>query len=228
MTKEQNKDVEVGISEKLPVSKTSVTIEREGKGCATIMMYSSVFIFIDVIRQVATYGMMYFNSGSYPVPQTQLVFSAELLKFAIFLGLLVVKRRLRDISISFLYLVPSLTYAINNNIYFLAMHYTTPPVWSILLQLRTIFLAMIYRLYFKRQFSSMQYAGVGLLIVSIALSNLSAAQSQSANARHNEMMTLVLAIIGSAIGAFGPVFTEVRYVSVKFFFARKLVSEIVW
>ena len=202
--------INIDAEEKHLVINSKVTIEREGKGCSSILLYSSIFIFIDVIRQVATYGMMYFNAQSYPVPQTQLVFSAELLKFAIFSALILVKNRMHDIKISFLYLIPSLAYAVNNNIYFLAMHYTTPPVWSILLQLRTVFLALIYRLYFKRHFSMCQYSGIGLLIASIALSNLSDAQNKSSSDNsHNEMMTLLLAVVGSAIGAFGPVFTEV-------------------
>ena len=59
-------------------------------------------------------------------------------------------------SISAWYAIPSLIYAFNNNIYYFALHYATPPVWNIIIQLRIIFTAFTYKFIFKRAMTSVQ------------------------------------------------------------------------
>ena len=61
-----------------------------------------------------------------------------------------------QMTISAWYAIPSLIYAFNNNIYYFALHYATPPVWNIIIQLRIIFTAFTYKFIFRRAMTSVQ------------------------------------------------------------------------
>ena len=189
-----------------------LTIERENKDCKFLLILSSAYITLDVFRLTAAYGLKYFNGDAYPVPQTVIIFSAEILKSVLMLIIMSISKELCNVRISLLYLIPSITYAVNNNIGLYALNYTTPPVWNVLLQMRTLFMALIYRMYFKRTFSSIQYIGLLLLMIAIAMANFQNNENKSETSAfisYNTFMTIVLAIAASALGALGPVFTEV-------------------
>lgn len=197
---------------KLPSLKGEVTIERENKGCKSLVLLSSVYIVIDVLRQTSAYGMKYFNNDTYPLPQTQLIMLTEVLKMALMLVVMCATKQLRNVRISLLYLIPSVTYAINNNIGYYALHYTTPPVWNVLTQMRTVFMALIYRVYFKRVFTYSQYAGLLLLVIVIGMANVGRGNESietTSLVSHSMLIALCLSLAASALGALGPVFTEV-------------------
>ncbi|KAK2146987.1 hypothetical protein LSH36_575g02051 [Paralvinella palmiformis] len=155
----------------------NLNIERESHGCANIAFYSTIFIGVDILRQVTGYGLKYFNNDVYPIPQTFLVFFCEFAKLLVFFSRLAWSRSLRDVSLSFRYLVPSTLYAINNNIYFLALYYTTPPMWNILMQGRIICTALVYRGVFKKTFSGVQWLALFIMMIAIVLTQFSHAES---------------------------------------------------
>lgn len=122
--------------------KRNETLERESLGCCGLVFYSSVFLMLDVWKQVASYGMKYFNNNVYPIPQTKIVAITEVLKFIVFLTFVIFTGKLKNFKVSLWYAVPSIIYAVNNNIYYYALHFATPPVWNILIQLRMVLTAV--------------------------------------------------------------------------------------
>ena len=74
----------------------------------------------EIGKQVSNYSINYYNGGSYPLPQTLLVVLLEVLK----LSGTVIRMRCRtpsfdkpSVKASFKFLLPSVIYAVNNNIY---------------------------------------------------------------------------------------------------------------
>ena len=78
-------------------------------------------------------------------PQTLIVFATELLKLFIMAVQMINDGSIRKISLTLLFAIPSAIYAINNNLFLYAFHFTSPAVWSILTQSRVIITAVIYR-----------------------------------------------------------------------------------
>ena len=175
-----------------------------------IFVFSSLFIVMDVWRQVTGYGMKYYNEGQYPVPQTGLVAVTEILKCFIFTVKLCISGTLCSCKISFKFLVPSVCYAINNNMFFLAMYYTTPPIWNILCQMRVIFTAIVYKFVFKKSFTSLQWVAMILLMTVIVMAKFSGGPSDI-ESQSSMFIPLIMAVVASVIAALGPVYTEVCY-----------------
>ena len=74
----------------------------------------------EIGKQVSNYAINYYNSGTYPLPQTLLVMLSEVLKLlGTFLRMKCQAPSLDKASVkaSFKYLLPGVIYAVNNNIY---------------------------------------------------------------------------------------------------------------
>ena len=59
-----------------------------------------------------------------------------------------------------------------NNIYFYAITLISPPIWMILISLKTVFSACIYKFYLGRSTTNMQILGALLIVLSVAVTNL--------------------------------------------------------
>ena len=70
------------------------------------------------------------------------------------------------------YVAPSLIYALQNNIYFYAITLISPPIWMILISLKTVFSACIYKFYLGRSTTNMQIFGAVLIVLSVAVTKL--------------------------------------------------------
>ena len=194
-------------SQYFPTAVNNKTLAREAEGCSHILFHTSTFIVIDVCRQVAGYGMKYYNHDQFPVEPTEVVAISEIIKVVIFFCKLVLEGSFSSLKLSRLYILPSLLYAINSNIYFAAMHYTTPPFWNILLQLRVIFTAIMYRVVFRRTIRPMQWFALTLLMSSIFLSKFSS--SNHLLGTEDLSVAVSLSIVASLIASMGPLYTEV-------------------
>ena len=192
-----------------PNPASNKTLARETEGCSHILFHTSTFIVIDVCRQVAGYGMKYYNVDQFPVEPTEVVAISEIIKVVIFFVKLLVEGGFSSVKLSRLYILPSLLYAINSNIYFAAMHYTTPPFWNILLQLRVIFTAIMYRVVFRRTISPLQWFALTLLMSSIFLSKFSS--SHQLIGAEDLSVAISLSIVASLIASLGPLYTEVSH-----------------
>ncbi len=51
----------------------------------------------------------------------------------------------QSLKASFKFLLPSVLYAINNNVYFFGLKLVAPPVWMILTSSRTVVTASVYK-----------------------------------------------------------------------------------
>ena len=105
-------------------------------------------MFCEVGKQVSSYSVQYYNGGTYPVPQTMLVLLGEIIKLFTTLA----RTGCAPPSIDFIslrqsvkFLIPSIFYAVNNNIYFIGLMYVPPPIWIILCSFRTVITATVYK-----------------------------------------------------------------------------------
>ena len=101
--------MEIRLTAKASIAKVSVNNTSSYKNIA-----------LEVGKSVSNYSINYYNGGQYPIPHTILVFLFEFLKFcANFLRMHCTLPTLTENSIqnSFKFVVPSLVYAVNNNIY---------------------------------------------------------------------------------------------------------------
>ena len=105
-------------------------------------------MFCEVGKQVSSYSVQYYNGGTYPVPQTMLVFLGEIIK----LSTTIARTGCDPPSIDFIslkqsvkFIIPSIFYAVNNNIYFIGLMYVPPPIWIILCSFRTVITATVYK-----------------------------------------------------------------------------------
>ena len=102
----------------------------------------------EVVKQVSNYSIQYYNGGKYPLPQTMLVTIIEIIKLVATivrsccnfpsLDLITLRSSLK-------FLLPSLLYTVNNNIYFAGLILVPPPIWIILLSFRTFITATLYK-----------------------------------------------------------------------------------
>ena len=196
-----------------PLVITNATLERESLGCANLVFYIFVFIHLDVLNQILTYDMKYINHNLYPVPQTSIVFATEVLKFLCSVAMVTWTsgfRTIAKVQFTLWYSIPSICYAINNNIHYYALNFSTPPVWNILGQLRLVFTALTYRLFFKRTMTTAQWLGLALLLVAVVLANFTGVHS--ALGRGDTLPVLLcLAALGSSVAVIGSFTTEARY-----------------
>ena len=184
------------------------TLERESRGWTALVVYSTLFICLDLWKQVTSYGIKYYNNDQYALPQTLVVGITEILKLVLSFLLLLYQGLLKDVSFTWLFAVPAVIYAINNNVYLYALHYTTPPVWNILIQLRIIFTALVYRFWFKRNVTRLQWAALLMLVSAIVLTHSS--EGKTSVESGNLLFAILLATAGSALSTVGTVYTEVR------------------
>lgn len=95
----------------------------------------------------------YKNDGKYPLDQTALVAIVEFIKLSIvaFMYLVQCKRNSSSgisnppFKFSIKFVVPSLLYTVNNNLYYLALTLVAPPIWMIIIQSRIVMTALVYK-----------------------------------------------------------------------------------
>ena len=187
----------------------NLSLERESNEVCGLILYSSIFIFLDLFKQIACYGVKYYNKDKYPIPQTCIVLATEIFKCSVVLAIIVYKREIRSLRVSFVYAIPAFIGAINNNIYYLALNYTSPPIWNVLSQLRIIFTGLAYRFVFKRDITRTQWTALCILIFSIATTKLSSSGGKSAGVNSVHPMAFALAVTGSLLSVCAMVYIEV-------------------
>ena len=96
-----------------------------------------------------------------------------------------------SIKASLKFLLPSVIYAVNNNIYFGISHFETkqrkktncyyfsaglilvpPPIWVILCSFRTVVTTFLYKFILKREVTNLQFLGSYLIVLSIVVAKL--------------------------------------------------------
>jgi hypothetical protein len=118
------------------------------------------------------FHFQYFNDGEYPVPETFMVFIMEVVKLIV--ALVLFRGKFPSFNASALihslhFLVPSILYAVNNNIYLVALTMVTPPIWVILCSMRTVITVAMYKFAMKRPVSGAQFVGAFFIVLSIGV-----------------------------------------------------------
>ena len=128
----------------------------------------------------------------------------------------------QSIRASFKFLVPSVIYAVNNNIYLAGLILVPPPIWIILCSFRTVVTAFIYKFILGRDVSSLQFLGSFLIMGSIVVAKLGTEKPLStllfditsgdllSNSSGNviPMMAIVFAVVSSFNSVGVPVYQE--------------------
>ncbi|XP_040567230.1 uncharacterized protein [Lepeophtheirus salmonis] len=173
-------------------------------------------VICEVSKQISNYSIQYYNNGKYPVASTAMVVSTEFLKliFTIFridsslphFNFMTLKKSLK-------YMIPSILYAFNNNIYLYGLTLVPPPIWLILCSMRTLVTALIYRVFLKRTISTLQYLGIGGIVSSLVIAKVPDLMFHSINSI--PLFAIGLAFLASCISAFAAIFTELLFKSSK-------------
>ena len=105
------------------------------------------------------------------------------------------------------FLLPSVIYAVNNNIYLAGLILVPPPIWVILCSFRTVVTASMYKFVLKRDISLLQFTGALLIVVSIVVAKLGDILSVDGG-NHIPMMAIIFAVVSSFNSVGAAVYTE--------------------
>ena len=78
----------------------------------------------------------------------------------------------QSVIASLKFIIPSVIYAVNNNIYLAALILVPPPIWVILCSFRTAITACLYKFILGRDVSSLQLLGSFFIVASIVCAKL--------------------------------------------------------
>ena len=70
------------------------------------------------------------------------------------------------------FLLPSIIYTINNNIYLAGLIHVPPPVWMILCSFRTVVTVCVYKYLLGKKISNIQFLGSFLIVGGIVCAKL--------------------------------------------------------
>jgi len=155
-----------------PTTTPPATVKRLGLFSLLGISIVLTMIFCEVTKQVSNYSLQYFNHSHFPIPQTCIVVLAELVKLVTTLlraKLTPPSFSLQSLRSSLRFLLPSVLYAINNNIYYAGLSLVPPPIWLMLCSIRTVVTATIYKFVLRRHITLLQFVGAALIVISIAI-----------------------------------------------------------
>ena len=159
---------------------------------------------------MSNYSIQYYNGGKYPLPQTILVVLLEAIKLLVTVlrsGCKIPSFDSATLRKSMKFLLPSVIYAVNNNIYLAGLILVPPPIWIILCSFRTVVTASMYKFVLKRDISLLQFAGALTIVASIVVAKLGDIMSVDGG-NHIPMMAIIFAIVSSFNSVGAAVYTE--------------------
>ncbi len=134
-----------------------------------MLVLVGVLITCEVVKQCANYGVVYTNGGKHPLPRTVIVALLESIKLVLTVirgggrtdfpilfylstmwPLTIYPGHMPSFSVSNLkasapFVLPSLLYVFSNNAYFYGITLVSPPIWSILVSIKTFVSAVTYK-----------------------------------------------------------------------------------
>jgi drug/metabolite transporter (DMT)-like permease len=164
----------------------------------------------EIGKQISNYSIQYYNGGRYPLPQTILVVLLEAMKLLVTVMRSGCQKPSFDSSSlrkSTKFLLPSVIYAVNNNIYLAGLILVPPPIWVILCSFRTVVTASMYKFVLKRDISLLQFTGALIIVASIVVAKLGDILSVDGG-NHIPMMAIIFAVVSSFNSVGAAVYTE--------------------
>lgn len=154
------------------------SMARKSTSFMVYLFLCSTFIFVEMAKQVTTYALRYQHNGKYPMIQTSLVAIVEFIKLSTVSILFISKRKFdrtytnEPLTLSWKFIIPSVIYAINNNLYYFALNIVAPPIWMVIIQSRVVLTALAYKFIFKRQVTSVQWLGTVFITIAVVTNEL--------------------------------------------------------
>jgi len=184
----------------------------------SVGVYGSILLILirigcEIGKQLTNYSINYSNGGKYPLPQTVIVIILEMLKLTaafVLLGCRLPQCDRASLYASLKFLLPSIIYVVNNNIYLAAILLVPPPIWQILCSIRAIFSVIIYKILLKREVTKTQFLGSFLIVFSIFLTKLDDVLS-SDEGNNIPFAAIVLAAIASLNSVGASVYQETLF-----------------
>ena len=170
------------------------------------MVLCGILITTDVAKTCLSFSMKHHNNDVYPVNPTIIVTVSEGFKALVVIAIHLYWEKnhpFKDLDPKIA--VPCGLYTITNNLFFVGLHYVSPAIWIVLIQMRVVFLLSIYRFYLRQKVTSAQYIGAVVLMFGVGLTQI----DQNADFRTIIGPALGLAALSSLLSAFAGVFIEV-------------------
>ncbi|CAD5119642.1 DgyrCDS8236 [Dimorphilus gyrociliatus] len=191
------------------MSRSDEVLSRETTKCSTIAAWSVVLGSLDTARQLVGYQVT-FDGG---IRSSLIVLFSECLKLIVlFCFLLTRSAELMKVhKFSLWLLFPASIYAITNNLFYVGVSLVPPPIWAILNQTRVIFLGVVYKFIFKRQFTKYQWTGLFFLLIAVTLTAAKGDDSKHKTYTRSDLMyACIIALGASFLSAIGPIVVEWR------------------
>ncbi|CAL4059251.1 unnamed protein product, partial [Meganyctiphanes norvegica] len=170
----------------LPTSRV-LTLERKSNVKRTLV-FITVFIFMEISKQLSTFGLSKSYQNQFPLPSTVILALVEGLKLlAVLIWGQVSNNDISKARPSFKFSIPAACYFLTNLLYLFVLKLTSPPMWMVLIQSRTLYTALAYRVVFSREVTCVQMIGCILVVISIPLARLS-----DFNSGHNSVSLTVI------------------------------------
>ncbi|XP_047486829.1 uncharacterized protein LOC125037678 [Penaeus chinensis] len=148
------------------------TLERTST-LRTSLSLIGVFLALEVGKQLSNFGLMKTPREKRPLSPSLLVVLVEVIKMVVVVACQQVSRDSpKPWRASLKFAIPALCYLVNNFLYLNALAVTSPPVWLVLIQTRTLFTALAYKFVFGRELRWKQGLGCVLVVSSIVLTKL--------------------------------------------------------
>lgn len=190
-------------------NKNGEILSRETTSCSSIAAWAVVLGSLDTARQLVGYQVTVDGGAR----SSLIVLCSECLKLIIlFLVLLSTGNELTKVhKFSLWLLFPASIYALTNNLFYYGISLVPPPIWAILNQTKVIFLGIVYRFIFKRQFTPYQWVGLFFLLVAVTLTAATGDDSKHKTYTSSDLLFAgVLALGASFLSAIGPIVVEWR------------------
>ncbi|XP_069975455.1 uncharacterized protein [Penaeus vannamei] len=150
-----------------------ITLERESS-IQRSLLFIAAYLALETGKQLSNYGLSMSNGGEYPVSPCLIVVFTEVCKLHAILAWAQMKgESLLGCRPSWKFCVPAGCYFVTNLLYLHALMYVSPPLWMVLVQLKTLYTAAAYKFVFGREVRWAQAAGCALVVGSIPLARLS-------------------------------------------------------
>ncbi|XP_068220214.1 uncharacterized protein [Palaemon carinicauda] len=132
-------------------------------------------IFIKTNKQVSNFALARSNDGIYPIPSSLLLVLVEVFKLLVILiWSKVTGIQMEGWSPSIRFSLPAVCYFLTNFMYLGALTKISPPIWMVLIQTRTLYTAVAYKIVFGREVTYVQGMGCILVVCSVSVARLSA------------------------------------------------------
>ncbi|XP_042892377.1 uncharacterized protein LOC122266649 [Penaeus japonicus] len=157
----------------MPTSSILKTTLERTSNLRTSLAIIGVFLVLEVSKQLSNFGLMKTPKAQRPLTPSLLVVLVELVKLVVVVVWQVPRDPPKPWRASLKFAIPAVCYLVNNSLYLNALSATSPPVWLVLIQTRTLFTALAYKVVFGRELRWTQGLGCVLVVSSILLTKLS-------------------------------------------------------